>query len=85
MIKRRQRLIAGLGTPQVIGTPEQVADYFLQLSKIGFDGTSVSFFDFDEGMEGLTRDIVPLMIQAGPRHEHRLAPTATSRSAALRI
>ena len=70
MHRRRQSYIAGLGTYQVVGTPEQVVDSLVAMAKAGYDGTSVSFFDFEPGLEQFTREIVPLLVQAGLRHEH---------------
>lgn len=67
----RERLIAGEGSPQVIGTPEQVTEYFLRMSEAGLDGTAIAFFDYDEGMHYFAQEVMPLMVQAGLRREHQ--------------
>jgi alkanesulfonate monooxygenase SsuD/methylene tetrahydromethanopterin reductase-like flavin-dependent oxidoreductase (luciferase family) len=66
----RNAFIAGLASAQLIGTPAQIVDYFKRLSNAGYDGASVSFLNFDEGLPSFCDDILPLMVQSGLRHEH---------------
>jgi FMNH2-dependent dimethyl sulfone monooxygenase len=55
------------GNIEVIGTPEQVVDQFLQLRKAGIDGLQLSFFDFQPDLEFFGERVIPLMEQAGLR------------------
>ncbi|AFY32755.1 LLM class flavin-dependent oxidoreductase [Calothrix sp. PCC 7507] len=55
------------GNIEVIGTPEQVVEQFLQLKQAGIDGLQLSFFDFKEDLEFFGDRILPLMKQAGLR------------------
>jgi FMNH2-dependent dimethyl sulfone monooxygenase len=55
------------GNIEVIGTPEQVVEQFIQLKKAGIDGLQLSFYDFKEDLEFFGDRILPLMKQAGIR------------------
>ncbi len=67
--------IAGLQTPQAVGTPEQVAALIIELAEAGLDGLTISFItDWEEELERFTRDVLPLLEQAGLR-EPFVAPT----------
>jgi FMNH2-dependent dimethyl sulfone monooxygenase len=60
--------IAGLQTPQAIGTPEQVAAKIGEMAAAGLDGVTISFIaDWEEELERFTRDVLPLLEQAGLR------------------
>lgn len=55
------------GNIEVIGTPEQVVEQFVQLQRAGIDGLQLSFFDFKPDLEFFGDRILPLMKQAGLR------------------
>ncbi|KYC38908.1 luciferase [Scytonema hofmannii PCC 7110] len=55
------------GNIEVIGTPEQVVEQFIQLKKAGVDGLQLSFFDFKKDLEFFGDRILPLMKQVGLR------------------
>lgn len=55
------------GNVEVIGTPEQVVEQFVQLRRAGVDGLQLSFFDFKPDLEFFGDRILPLMKQAGLR------------------
>lgn len=55
------------GNIEVIGTPEQVVEQFVQLRRAGIDGLQLSFFDFKPDLEFFGDRILPLMKQAGLR------------------
>lgn len=55
------------GNIEVIGTPEQVVEQFVQLKRAGVDGLQLSFFDFKPDLEFFGDRILPLMKQAGLR------------------
>lgn len=55
------------GNIEVVGTPEQVVEQFIQLKRAGVDGLQLSFFDFQPDLEFFGDRILPLMKQAGLR------------------
>lgn len=55
------------GNIEVVGTPEQVVEQFVQLRRAGIDGLQLSFFDFKPDLEFFGDRILPLMKQAGLR------------------
>ncbi|MET0678977.1 MAG: LLM class flavin-dependent oxidoreductase [Bradyrhizobium sp.] len=55
------------GNIEVIGTPEQVVDQFVQLKKAGIDGLQLSFYDFKPDLEFFGRRVIQLLEQAGLR------------------
>lgn len=60
--------IAGLQTPQAIGTPVQVATKIGEMAAAGLDGVTISFIaDWEEQLERFNRDVLPLLEQAGLR------------------
>ena len=63
----REQWVIG-GNVHVIGTPEQVVDGFVRLSKAGCDGVQVNFYDFLPDLDFFGRRVVPLMRQAGLRN-----------------
>ena len=59
--------IAGWSGFPLVGTPEQIADKLLMLSRNGLDGTALSFVNYQEELPQFIREVVPLMEQAGLR------------------
>jgi alkanesulfonate monooxygenase SsuD/methylene tetrahydromethanopterin reductase-like flavin-dependent oxidoreductase (luciferase family) len=59
--------IAGWSGFPLVGTPEQIADKLLMLSRNGLDGTALSFVNFQEELPQFIREVVPLLEQAGLR------------------
>lgn len=55
------------GNIEVIGTPEQVVEQFAALKAAGIDGVQLSFYDFREDFDHFTREILPLLKEAGLR------------------
>jgi alkanesulfonate monooxygenase SsuD/methylene tetrahydromethanopterin reductase-like flavin-dependent oxidoreductase (luciferase family) len=72
--RRREQLIAG-ASYRLVGSPEQIVDQCLQLTRAGLNGTSLCFFDYEEGMTTFTQEVMPLLVQAGLRQEFRPAKT----------
>ena len=56
------------GNIQIVGTPEQVADYILRLKQVGIDGIQLSFFDFKPDLAFFGERVLPLLKQSGLRH-----------------
>ena len=56
------------GNMQIVGSPTQVVERFVQLKQAGCDGVQLTFFDFAEDLEFFGAQVLPLMRQAGLRH-----------------
>jgi FMNH2-dependent dimethyl sulfone monooxygenase len=56
------------GNIQIVGTPEQVADYILRLKNAGIDGLQLSFYDFRPDLAFFGERVLPLLKQSGLRH-----------------
>jgi dimethylsulfone monooxygenase len=63
--------IAGWSGFPLVGTPEQIVDQLLMLSRNGLDGTALSFVNYQEELPQFIHDVVPLMEQAGLRKPMR--------------
>ena len=59
--------IAGWGGYPLVGTPEQIVDKLLMLSKAGIDGTVLSWVNYLEELPQWNAEVLPLMEQAGLR------------------
>lgn len=59
--------IAGYSALPLVGTPEQVVDGMQRMSEAGMDGITLSWVDYESGLEQFQERILPLMIQAGLR------------------
>jgi dimethylsulfone monooxygenase len=57
------------GNIQIIGTPEQVADYIVRLKQAGIDGVQLSFYDFKPDLTFFGERVLPLLYQAGLRNQ----------------
>lgn len=65
--KFRENFIAGWGGYGLVGTPEQVADKLIKISKSGVSGTLLSFVDYLAEMPYFNENVLPLLEQAGVR------------------
>lgn len=66
--KFQERFIAGWGGINIVGTPEQVAQQFQELSDAGMDGAILGFLDYAEELEHFNEKVMPLLREAGLRH-----------------
>jgi alkanesulfonate monooxygenase SsuD/methylene tetrahydromethanopterin reductase-like flavin-dependent oxidoreductase (luciferase family) len=55
------------GNMQIVGSPAQVVERFVQLKQGGCDGVQLTFFDFAADLEFFGQEVIPLMIKAGLR------------------
>ncbi len=62
-----ERLAAGRGALTLVGTPEQIVSSMVELSEAGLDGLALSWVNYDEGLQQMENDILPLMAKAGLR------------------
>ena len=49
------------------GTAEQVTQRMIDLHEAGADGIALSWVNFDEGLEQMEAQILPMLVQAGLR------------------
>ena len=63
----QERFVAGWGGPILAGDAETVASGLARLADAGADGTLLIFPDWDEGLERLQREVLPLMERDGLR------------------
>ena len=55
------------GNIHLVGSPEQIVDWFARLKRAGCDGVQVNFFDYIPDLEFFGTEVLPLMRQAGLR------------------
>jgi FMNH2-dependent dimethyl sulfone monooxygenase len=60
-------LIAGYNAMPLVGTPEQIVDGMLAMSKVGLDGCTLSWVDYELGISQYAEQIHPLLVEAGLR------------------
>ena len=53
----------------LVGSPEQIVDWFQRLKDAGCDGVQINFFDFLPDLEFFGARVLPLLKQAGLRLE----------------
>lgn len=64
----QERFIAGWGGPNLIGTPEQVAEQFHELNEAGMAGAIFGFLDYAKELKEFGQEVLPLMQKGGLRH-----------------
>ena len=55
------------GNVHLVGSPEQIVDWFVRLRDAGCDGIQVNFYDFVPDLEFFGERVLPLMEEAGLR------------------
>jgi dimethylsulfone monooxygenase len=65
--------IAGWSGFPLVGTPEQIVEKLLMLSRNGLDGTALSFVNYQEELPQFIADVVPLMEQVELRSPYNPA------------
>ena len=61
------RFIAGWSAPAFVGTPEQIAQRFVDIADIGVDGMMLGFHDYADELAYFDKNVMPLLKQAGIR------------------
>ncbi|GAA1391545.1 LLM class flavin-dependent oxidoreductase [Pseudonocardia kongjuensis] len=61
------RFIAGWSAPTFVGTPEQIAQRFVDISGIGVDGMLLGFHDYAVELDHFEENVMPLLKEAGVR------------------
>ena len=54
----------------MVGTSEKIAESLLEMSSIGFDGITLSWVNYEEGLPRFVEEVLPLLEQAGVRRHH---------------
>ncbi len=57
------------GNVHLVGTPEQIVDWFIKLKRAGCDGMQINFYDFLPDLDFFGKRVMPLLYQAGLRLE----------------
>ena len=55
------------GNVHLVGTPEQIVDWFAKLKRAGCDGMQVNFYDFLPDLDFFGKRVMPLLYEAGLR------------------
>ncbi|MDN3016201.1 LLM class flavin-dependent oxidoreductase [Paenibacillus sp. BSR1-1] len=66
--KAKEKFLGGWGGWPLVGTPEQVAEGLIELSKTGVSGSLVTFVDYLQEMPYFNENVLPLLEQAGLRN-----------------
>jgi len=53
------------GNVQIVGSPEQVVDWFIKMKEAGCDGMQVNFYDYLPDLEYFGKAVIPIMRQRG--------------------
>lgn len=53
------------GNVHIVGSPEQVVDWFIKLKQAGCDGVQVNFFDYLPDLEFFGKEVMPIMKEKG--------------------
>ena len=64
---RRKWFAGGAGTYPLIGTPQDIAEQMVEMSKAGFAGTTVSFVNFADELPFFCDGVLPILQKAGLR------------------
>jgi dimethylsulfone monooxygenase len=70
----KAQFVAGWGGFPLVGTPEQIVDALAQASRVGIDGVTLSWVNYEAGLQQWIAEVLPLLEQAGLRQPFR--PTA---------
>lgn len=62
-----RNMMAGYSGFPVIGTPTGIADFLAAMAACGMSGATLSWPDYDAGLEQLQRDILPILAERGLR------------------
>ena len=64
---RRKWFAGGAGTYPLIGTPDDIAEQMVEMSRAGFAGTTVSFVNFADELPYFCEGVLPILKRAGLR------------------
>jgi alkanesulfonate monooxygenase SsuD/methylene tetrahydromethanopterin reductase-like flavin-dependent oxidoreductase (luciferase family) len=64
----QERFIAGWGGPNLIGSPERVAEQFAEFSNAGLSGAIFGFLDYAKELKEFGEEVLPILQKEGLRH-----------------
>lgn len=64
----QERFIAGWGGPNIVGTPEQVAEQLAEYQEAGMTGAIFGFLDYAKEAKQFGDEVIPAMRKLGLRH-----------------
>jgi FMNH2-dependent dimethyl sulfone monooxygenase len=64
----QERFIAGWGGPNLIGSPQQVAEQFAEFSNVGLGGAIFGFLDYAKELKEFGQEVLPILKKEGLRH-----------------
>ncbi|MCD2185735.1 LLM class flavin-dependent oxidoreductase [Actinomycetospora soli] len=64
----QERFIAGWGGPNIVGTPEQVAEQLGEYQEAGMAGAVFGFLDYAKETQEFCDEVLPIMKKNGLRH-----------------
>jgi alkanesulfonate monooxygenase SsuD/methylene tetrahydromethanopterin reductase-like flavin-dependent oxidoreductase (luciferase family) len=67
LAEMKKHFIAGWGGYPIIGTPEQIVDGLVTMSKMGLDGTLLNWPRYVSDQRWFQKHVYPLVVQAGLR------------------
>ena len=67
VLEDRVRRAAGLSSFPLVGTPQRVTEALLQIARLGFAGTTLSFVNFKDELPFFIERVLPLLRDAGVR------------------
>ncbi len=67
LAEMKKHFIAGWGGYPLIGTPEQIVDGLIRMSKMGLDGTLLYWPRYIEDQRWFKNNVYPLVVEAGLR------------------
>ena len=68
IMRKRTRIAGGNSNLPLVGSPQDIADQMIELSRIGFAGAALSFLDFGE-VPYFSETVLPILRKAGLREE----------------
>jgi FMNH2-dependent dimethyl sulfone monooxygenase len=76
--KLKAKFLAGWGGTPLVGTPEQIVDKLVEISKMDINGVVLSWVNYQDELQDWIQTVLPLMEQAGLRHPYKpiTAPVA---------
>ena len=62
-----EAIVAGYGAIPMVGTPDQIVDLMRKLADAGLDGVTLSWVDYEHGIEQYESELLPRLRAAGLR------------------
>ena len=69
--RMKARLVAGWGGYPLVGTPAQIVEELIALTKTGLDGVVLSWVHYHDEMRQWIAEVLPLIEPAGLRKLYR--------------